>query len=186
MVTGDPHMHRFDACPDGVAGRSAVGEQHIGCERRFVGGLPGRLADYTELLRDPAFMRQRALEIFADHALIERRAGEQPVERGAVQLVQRSGGVRRRWQRERQEKVKVWELGCGHDAAHCMAKDPRFSGYLLFASFALAARSAASNESCEDSYPTRKVGPGPRQSLGLAGVLTVRVLHAGTGPIARG
>ena len=43
MVMRDPHVHRFDACPDGVAGRSAVGEQHIGRERRFVGGLTGRL-----------------------------------------------------------------------------------------------------------------------------------------------
>jgi hypothetical protein len=32
--------------------------------------------------------------------------------------------------------VKVWELGRGQDAAHCMAKDTVFSGGLPFASCA--------------------------------------------------
>ena len=65
-----------------IAGRAAVGEQHIGRERRFVRCSRRRGVRRAELARDPALVRQRALKIFADHALVERRAGEQLVERG--------------------------------------------------------------------------------------------------------
>jgi hypothetical protein len=123
VISRYPHVHGLDARPHRVAGRAAIGEQHIGRERGFVAGGVG--IDHAELAGDPALVRQRALEIFTDHPLVERGPGKQPVEGGTLQVVKRGGGVRSRWQRERQQEVKVVKR---HDAAHCMANfalDPR-------------------------------------------------------------
>ena len=119
MIVRDADMNRLDAGPDRIAGRAAVGEQHEGRERRFVGIALVGGRDGAETPRDPAFVRQRALEVFADHAFFERRAGEQFVEGRALQSVQGGGGVRGGWQRERQKEMKSVNR---HDARHCRAK----------------------------------------------------------------
>ncbi|MBN3837582.1 hypothetical protein G3N64_38305 [Burkholderia sp. Ac-20344] len=112
-------MNGLDAGPRVRAGFAAVGQQHVGRERRLVRGVAlGR----AELAGQPALVRQRALEVLAGHALDEAGAGEQLFERGAVQRVQGRGRIGRRRQRERNEKM---EASVVHDGAHCMANCAR-------------------------------------------------------------
>ncbi|SIT42708.1 conserved hypothetical protein [Paraburkholderia piptadeniae] len=117
MVVRDPHMHGLHAGPRRVTRIAAVGEQHVRRERRLVGRGRSR-GHRAEAARDPALVRQRALEVLADHALDERRAGDQFVESPDVEGMQRGGGIGRGGQREGQEEVQ--SVGV-HDAAHCMA-----------------------------------------------------------------
>jgi hypothetical protein len=86
MIVRDPYVHRLHTGPCRVAGVAAVGAQHVRRERRFVGGR-GAARQRAELARHPALVRQRALKIFADHAFHQRRAGDQPVEGGTLDVV---------------------------------------------------------------------------------------------------
>ncbi|EDT38069.1 conserved hypothetical protein [Burkholderia ambifaria MEX-5] len=119
VIVRDPDVHGLDARPGLRAGVAAVREQHVGRERRLVGGVARACA---ELAGQPALVRQRALEVLAGHALDEARAGQQLFERGAVQRVQGRGRIGCRRQRERNEKM---EASVVHDGAHCMANCAR-------------------------------------------------------------
>ncbi len=119
MIVRDFDVHGLDARPCVRAGIAAIGQQHVGRERRFVRGVA---VGGAEPARQPALVRQRALEVLAGHALDEARAGEQLLERGAVQRVQGRGRIGRRRQRERNEKM---EASVVHDGAHCMANCAR-------------------------------------------------------------
>ncbi len=119
MIVRNAHVHRLHARPGRRAGFAAVGTQHVGRERRLVCG--SCTAWYrAKLACHPALVRQRALEILADHPLNECGPGEQFVEGGTLDVVQRGGGVGCGGQREGQEEMKTVSV---HDAAHCMAND---------------------------------------------------------------
>ncbi|CAN0621974.1 protein of unknown function [Burkholderia multivorans] len=119
MVVRDLHVDGLDARPRMLAGVAAVGEQHVGRERRLVGGVAWRRA---EPAGEPALVRERALEVLAGHPLDEAGARQQLFERGAVQRVQGRGGIGCGRQREGNEKM---EASVVHDGAHCMANCAR-------------------------------------------------------------
>ncbi|CAJ4878378.1 Uncharacterised protein [Burkholderia pseudomallei] len=112
VIGRDPHVHGLDARPCVVAGRTAVGDEHVRRERRVVGVV----GDRAEPAREPAFVRQRALEILAERVLDEPRAGDELRERGTIERMKGGRGVGGRRQREGHEEMKT--LGA-HDGAHC-------------------------------------------------------------------
>ena len=123
MVVRDAHVHWLHARPGRGAGFTAIGAQHVRSERCFV-RCPFTACDGPELAGYPAFVRQGALEVLADHPLDQRGSRDQLVEGRTFDVVQRGGSVGCGGQREGEEEVKTVGV---HDARHCMANDAGLS-----------------------------------------------------------
>ena len=120
MIVRDAHVHRLDAGPERIAGRAAVGEEHVGRERRVVRTRCSADAfatpNWRAIQRSCGSVRWKSSPITRSSSVARASSFSRA---GRLQVVQRGRGVRGRGQREREQEVEVVN---GHDGAHCRAK----------------------------------------------------------------